>query len=281
MVADVSGQDTKRILTITLRNRVGEITQRLGSILLTQTEDEIQLFDWTCQALDRNASLEADYVALKAEHQRDQANISSLQAQLVDFLKAKAEDEDQLISKFVLLLNEKKLKIRNQQRILRTANIDEKKLRELQSSTDGKHRKPDSSRARKRRAGMQAEDYEAEEQDSSDGFETMDIDPKADAGNQLDAASDLHTTTTETESEDGAAPLDLRSTSPAAELAKSSTPEPARVPFETKSPPPPRTLPFVRKPNKVLKDNPDEAPKKAAEAALGSDEETASDDDEL
>lgn len=47
-----------------------------------------------------------------------------LQEQLDEFIKAKADSERELLEKFRLLLNSKKLKIRDQQRLLASAKID-------------------------------------------------------------------------------------------------------------------------------------------------------------
>lgn len=57
--------------------------------------------------------------------------IAKLNAQLENLVQAKNDHDDQLIAKFVQLLNEKKLKIRNQQRLLASANIDTSKGRLL------------------------------------------------------------------------------------------------------------------------------------------------------
>ena len=47
-----------------------------------------------------------------------------LNSQLKDLKLAKVQHENQLIASFVQLLNEKKLKIRNQQRLLASATVD-------------------------------------------------------------------------------------------------------------------------------------------------------------
>lgn len=57
--------------------------------------------------------------------------ITKLNTQLEDLVQAKNDHDDQLVAKFVQLLNEKKLKIRNQQRLLASANIDTNKGRHV------------------------------------------------------------------------------------------------------------------------------------------------------
>lgn len=265
-VAAVTGKDDERVLTITFRNRIDQITQKLGSIELKETEEEIQLFDWASSAVEQQRSLQEEVSALRTKSEADQATIADLQSQVADLVKAKKTHEEQLISKFAILLNEKKLKIRNQQRILSTAKVDKEKLAQLKLTIVGARRK---STETKRRA--QAEP-EVEDKDESDDFETMDVDRLPNAVG--DARSSRETTPeTETEGEDETLanrpanfilPVELRTSKPS--KAKSGTP------------PPLRPLPFVKKgPHKGNQIN----TSKPAETSLGSDEETASDDDEL
>lgn len=50
--------------------------------------------------------------------------IAKLSQQLADLMEAKSQHENQLLANFAQLLNEKKLKIRNQQRLLASATAD-------------------------------------------------------------------------------------------------------------------------------------------------------------
>jgi hypothetical protein len=50
--------------------------------------------------------------------------INKLNQQLEELLHAKSQHENQLVANFVQILNEKKLKIRNQQRLLAAATVD-------------------------------------------------------------------------------------------------------------------------------------------------------------
>jgi hypothetical protein len=50
--------------------------------------------------------------------------IQKLNEQLEDLLRAKDHHETQLVVNFAQLLNEKKLKVRNQQRLLASATVD-------------------------------------------------------------------------------------------------------------------------------------------------------------
>ncbi|KAG9802791.1 hypothetical protein KCU98_g23162, partial [Aureobasidium melanogenum] len=101
-------------LTITIRNKISGITQRLGVITLDKDEDEdIQLYDWTGFAVFRADGLAhqlATFQSTVAEHQR---TIDDLTAQLDDLVKAKKSHQDEMLRKFAALLNTKKLKIRD------------------------------------------------------------------------------------------------------------------------------------------------------------------------
>jgi DNA double-strand break repair and V(D)J recombination protein XRCC4 len=267
-VAALSGREDNRTLMLTFRNHIDQITQKLGSIELKQSEDEIQLFDWAASAVDQQKLLQEEVSTLRGRSEADQATITALQAQLADLVRAKQEHEEQLISKFALLLNEKKLKIRNQQRILSTAKIDEQKLAQLKLTLDGTEREPVGKR---RRAERVAEDSDQGEEES-DGFETMEVDPMP---NALDDAGSSRETTPETETDtedEGSTGQRAISTS----AAESQMPKPNKAGSDT--PPPPRSLPFARK---GAQKGEDVTKTKSPEPALGSDEETASEDDEL
>ncbi|KAF7502526.1 hypothetical protein GJ744_005631 [Endocarpon pusillum] len=301
-------------VTITLRNRIDKITQRLGSVDLSQDDDaEIQLFDWCGSAIDQRSVLEAEQSDLRSKYESAQATVTSLEAKLEEFVKAKADHEEELISKFVLLLNEKKLKIRNQQRILSTAKVDKKKLQQMQKTLEEKGRRAESSRAGKRGADDQTEAAQENSQnDSSDAFEEMDVDKQEGivAGSQ-EASSERQTTPetgseTEVDSDSDAAPeLTSKAAGPvpkastshraaASQQKKASSPplkpgKKRQTPTRNISPlPPVRVLPFAKKGAKAKKaaepepsKPPTEAGKRDDGKANDSGEETASDDDEL
>jgi hypothetical protein len=267
-VASLSEREDNRILTLTFRNHIDQITQKLGSIELKQSEEEIQLFDWAASAVDQQKLLQEEVSTLRGRSEADQATITALQTQLADLVRAKQEHEEQLVSKFASLLNEKKLKIRNQQRILSTAKIDEQNLAHLKLALDGTEREP---ARKKRRAERVAEDSD-QGKESSDGFETMEVDPMPNAlGDVRSSRETTPETEIETEDEDS---TDQPAISTSA--AVSQTSKPSKVEIDT--PPPPRSLPFVKK---GAQKGGDVKKTKSPDLALGSDEETASEDDEL
>lgn len=267
-VAAVAATDYNNVLTITFRNHIDQITQKLGTLELNETEEEIQLFDWATNAVEQQGLLQEEVSALRSKSEADQATITALQSQFADLVKGKREHEEQLISKFALLLNEKKLKIRNQQRILSTAKVDKKKLAQLKLAVDGATRK---ATRQKRRAETELE-ADDQDKDESDDFESMDVDHMPNALG--DARSSRETTPeTDAESEDG-----MSAGQPATSILAAESQASGASRSESDTPPPPRQLPFVKKgPDKGDETKTSKPP----EIILGSDEETATEDDEL
>lgn len=112
-------------LTLVFRRNISGVTQRLGEISLQLDENqEIALFEWTATAADQVGDLETALRDLNVKYQ-DQSKISQkLSEQLDELIEAKKEHETRLLEKFQALLNTKKLKIRDQQRLLATAKVD-------------------------------------------------------------------------------------------------------------------------------------------------------------
>lgn len=111
-----------RIATPPLSN---SLQQRLGSVVLKQDDEQaFQLFDWSSIAVARADALEQQVLSLGNRYRAAEDTIQKLNAQLEELIRAKVQHENQLITNFVQLLNEKKLKIRNQQRLLTSATVD-------------------------------------------------------------------------------------------------------------------------------------------------------------
>jgi hypothetical protein len=181
--------------------------------------------------------------------------IARLQESLEELVKLKNENESQLLEKFSLLLNEKKLKIRDQQRLLLTSNVDPTKLEEVEQSRLAIRAHPAGpSRKGKRKAGENTENSD----DESDGFEKMDVDKEVPNEVPNDSEEDRQTpdeSTADEASDDDEPPAappprkpvndmktNNKSTVPASK-ASSSTAPPEQI-----APPPKRELPFTKKP---------------------------------
>lgn len=144
-VASISrSNEAQAELSIALRKRVGGITvcltswgsvayillisrpltqQRLGTIILSQDDDEeIELYDWAASQVIANALDEEKILKLGTELKSALQSLHAMETQVVDLLNLKEEHEKGLVAKFVSLLNEKKLKLRKQQRLLENAS---------------------------------------------------------------------------------------------------------------------------------------------------------------
>ncbi len=114
-----------------------------------------------------------------------ETRISELRSQLDELTESKKAREAEMLEKFCGLLNEKKVKIREQQRLLSIAQVDASRLdaaraSQISQSSAPEERKPSPPRRGKRKAVK-----EASSSDSDDGFEKvtagvdkMDVDPK-------------------------------------------------------------------------------------------------------
>lgn len=259
----VSGKDPKATLSISFSTRVKDITQHLGSVELSQTEDtdDIDLFGWAVQLAVRRDALEIEVTEQKQRADAEAKKTAALQKQLDDLIKAKEEHEEELLAKFAMLLNAKKHELRRLSRVLKDGKVDPALLKDMENSSKGK------------RGQKRAADASGSEEEESDGFEDA-RPPVAQAGD--DEQDDQTTGSEDTASED-AGDLD-RPVHSQTEAGSSGTSKQAM--------PDRRELPF-KKQTKKIPDKPvtrqHEAAAAPAEASKGDedDEETASEDDEL
>lgn len=273
----LSGRDPNGTLSITLRNKVEDITQQLGSIELPQTDetDDIDLFGWAVQAIERRDELEITNTDLQANIQAANETATSMQKQIDELVQAKAEYEQQMLAKFAVLLNEKKLKIRNLQRVLSTAQADPEKLKELQAVM-GDEAPSRSGRGAKRRAAQRGGNQDSDE---SEGFETMDVDAVVNNPDEPVSSESGRSTPTREASETEDENEDLDAPAPSQHRPQTRAMDHDKRRKSPSPPPPPRQLPFQKKaPNKGERAVKDPGPEPSTAA---DDEETASEDDEL
>ncbi|KAK7533833.1 uncharacterized protein J3D65DRAFT_631501 [Phyllosticta citribraziliensis] len=246
-----------RRLTLTLRKNIGGITQRIGAIHLPENNDEeISLFDWTVAARDEADREHAELGDLQTRYEELQEKCRRFEAQLQDLVQAKQNHETALLAKFEQLLNAKKLKIRDQQRLLAGAKVDPVAAAAVEGarqSTRGR-RRAGPSRPNKRQASNGAES----ESDST--FEPrkpkpVDDDDETSEPELTPQESDQDETEDEQDgnmSEDacvpGAAKPGEASKKKATETVAGNGNSPEqRKPDSLHSPPPRRELPFARK----------------------------------
>lgn len=268
-------QEGKPVFSITFRNRIDDITQRIGAIELSHTSKTIQLFDWASLAVDKNIALESELSALSERTDGDKATIARLETQLADLIRAKADHEEQMLMKFVLLLNEKKAKIRDQQRLIQTARFDEDKGKQLRALKDVGHLRSTTRRKGKR----SAPDEDDSGGDESQAFETQTDRRGESTVEDQEMDSDRHTGlgSTESEADDDVDELSIRAkeTSPRKASPKSTK----KSATTTASIPPARVLSFEAKRAYITRSG--KQSKVSEPAPIDDDEETASEDDEL
>ena len=116
---------TSNEIVLTLRKNVSGIHQVFGKISLKKDDTyEIDTLSWTSTAVDHTSLVEQELRSLRKQYSEQGKDIERMNNQLEELNKAKVSDESTLIAKFCELLNFKKLKIRDQQRLLATAKVD-------------------------------------------------------------------------------------------------------------------------------------------------------------
>lgn len=268
--------------------------QRLGTLELKHAPDEeIELFDWCGLTASAAAEAKTAVASAAAKNLELQKAVHHERLQARELLEAKHADEAAMLEKFRDLLNEKKLKIREQLRIIAASTVVPNVLAGSQQS-DGAP-KPEAGeghvaqRSRPTKRKVAAEEEVEDEDDESDGFEKMDVDSTA-RGPARETSDDQRDTTdaeteagaeTETASEgededegvgEKPAPPSQKATpsrqsasqQPKAQESKSAS-------QEDETPPPRRDLPFMKKKP--------EKQKKQKEAPPPAGSETESDDE--
>ncbi|GKT46971.1 uncharacterized protein ColSpa_07152 [Colletotrichum spaethianum] len=244
VLADVENETT---LTLTVRKRGREFTQRLGAIELSHSPRElIELFDWCgLSAQTANEAKEA-LASATAKASQLEESVRELKAQLDELIAAKEADESELLEKFRDLLNEKKVKIRQQQKLLASASVEPDKLAQVQSSqAAGKgHAAAKSRPAKRKTAPARVND----DSSSDEGFEKMEVDlamepAPEDSEQQRDTTEDEDETASEDDDDEPAAPASRKQQNSAESLQPKGKPAAAKK----EAPPAKRELPFARK----------------------------------
>ncbi|KAI9053836.1 hypothetical protein LZ554_002784 [Drepanopeziza brunnea f. sp. 'monogermtubi'] len=175
-------------MTISIQKNIEGITQKLGIITLAENENAAgDLYEWCGSAVLAKDSLMNYLQSLKAKFEEKDAQIKKLEESLAEMAQIKHENETQLLQKFSLLLNEKKLKIRDQQRLLQSSKVDAAAVKEMEETRLAVRSRPaGASRKGKRKAGKPAEEEDEEDED----FVKMEIDNDDDDDNNDDDVND-------------------------------------------------------------------------------------------
>ncbi|KAH8706643.1 hypothetical protein BGZ61DRAFT_450252 [Ilyonectria robusta] len=249
-------------ISITIRKETQGITQRLGAIALEHDPDEaIELFEWCGAAVEASAAGKQDVADLRVKSHDSEAAVAQLKSQLEELIQAKDKDETVLLQKFRDLLNEKKVKIREQQQVLATSSFNASHPGSSQPSQPPAPtraaepakpaRKAGQSRTTKRKTPPSKMVKEESEDDA--GVQAMDVDVKeevedTDPGNTTEAtasgASDEDEDDNNDDDDDDDPPTNTM------ESTSQRRAEPQKLPAKkgTDAPPPRRDLPFNNKP---------------------------------
>ena len=228
-------------LSVTFRNNISGITQKLGEVVFEKDESqELDITRWAGTAVERSDSLDREVQDLTSKYEEQSKKMAKLNNQLEGLIKAKIEHENSLLQAFRELLNTKKLKIRDQQRLLASAKIDPKRAALLQNApSHSKPRAATASRAGKRKAKC---GHQASESSEDSGFEgkAPKQKPESDLSEQMNTPECSDQDLTEDEGDD-----DLDFTHPAAtqpDRHQAANGAKVAIGEETRS----RTLPLMR-----------------------------------
>ncbi|CAD6443698.1 680875d3-d2be-4550-8ca9-1f074c87d50a [Sclerotinia trifoliorum] len=206
---EIHAKVEKKAMTLVIQKVIEGIRQRLGTIKLDETEEEeISLFDWCALATKSADSSKDELEALRIKYSEQQETLKKLNENFRELTKRKSDHENQLLGKFSLMFNEKKLKVRDQQRLLAGAKVDPDKVEAVQNIRSGKSRTAGASRSGKRKA---AKEVQPGSSDSDDAFEKMDVDQSQDENDIADESDQPKIQTPdqsdeETDTEDEQAP---------------------------------------------------------------------------
>lgn len=267
-------------LSILFRNNISGITQKLGEVVFKKDESqELDITGWTGTAVKRSNELDREVQELTSRYDEQSKKMEKLSLQLEDLIKAKIEHENDLLHKLQELLNTKKLKIRDQQRLLASAKLDPKQAAKLESArSNSKPRAATASRTGKRKAKG---GHRASESSEESGFEgkALQQKPESDLSEQMNTPERSDQDATEDESGDGrgSGPQAAKSAdrSEAADGAKGAIGEEMQLDM-----PPTRALPFGEGGNREQGKRPETERMLTLNREAGTEDEET-DDDEL
>ncbi|KND94456.1 hypothetical protein TOPH_01107 [Tolypocladium ophioglossoides CBS 100239] len=255
---------TASSISLTVRKQVQGITQRLGAIKLNCDQSEgIELFQWCETALNALSKSKEEAASSSKKANDLEAAVTELQVQLDELVRAKSDDETALLQKFRDLLNEKKVKIRQQQKILAASSVNGDRTASSQPSqaadVQTARRPPAQSRSTKRKA-RSANVEEATGGDEDEVMEDDAVKQESDDADQGDTSEGTVSTAADDDDEEIAAQPARGSAQDNNRNKRQKTP-PKKA---AQAAPPPRSLPFA---------------KRNAAASAGTEQDTDSDDE--
>ncbi|KAL2759679.1 hypothetical protein ACRALDRAFT_1079302 [Sodiomyces alcalophilus JCM 7366] len=269
----VASVEEESLIVITFRKQVRGVTQRLGTLELKHAPDEeIELFDWCGLAADAVTEARKALASAAAKTAKLEETERELRVQLWELVEAKHADEQAMLERFRDLLNEKKVKIREQLRLLADATVVPDVLAGSQrsdgiKSESGKGHVAERSRPTKRKVSAEkelADDDDDDDDDESGRLEKMDVDSTArtparetsdDQRDTTDGGTEAETETASEGGDEDESEGEGEKRAPQSQKATSSRQSASQQQFQDskpssqkdKAPPPRRDLPFLRK----------------------------------
>ncbi|OHE99242.1 hypothetical protein CORC01_05523 [Colletotrichum orchidophilum] len=245
----IASVENESVLTLTIRKKGNEFTQRLGAIELSHSPRElIELFDWCALSAQTANEAKKALASTTAKANKLEDSVRELKAQIDELVAAKEADESELLEKFRDLLNEKKLKIRQQQKLLASASVEPEKLAQVQSSqAAAKGHVAAKSRPGKRKTAPAPVGDADSSEESEDKMDVDEAKEQAadESDQQRDTTEDDDETASENEDEESAAPTHSQQTR--SRVSPPPKPKAAAAPAKKEAPPAKRELPFARK----------------------------------
>lgn len=231
------------------------LQQRLGSIELKHDEDEgIALFDWCAESVEALLQSNAALAEAAAHAKELETTVKELKSQLDELVTSKQDDETALLQKFRDLLNEKKVKIREQQKVIAAGpfpNSQSASQRASQTLDPQPSHAPAPSRPRKRKVQAAASSSNEPGNDEMDvdkiKAEPEDSEPENTPEDTADDTTDDTASGDSDEDDNGNEDNGGENVSEtgADDISKPAPKAPQKKANE--QPPPPRSLPFSKK----------------------------------
>jgi hypothetical protein len=268
---------SSKSLTLHLRQTMsGGISQRLGELTLNAAPDyEIDTLEWTATAIRRGEDLTTQRDSAIAKAKESEQRVKSLAAQLEELVSVRKESEDQMLIAFADVLNTKKRKVRELQRMVEELRMsgdndqekgESKDDRSKDTMRDEKKRAPGTSRRGKRKAKEEPRDDDeskmaidgaeehAEGSEDSGEFERMrspaaereDDSTEQDTGDEGDGAEGPAEPAKRRVGTIGGRKMDAGSDKASDEKMVEGDQTATSGSQKPQDPPPPRELPFTR-----------------------------------
>lgn len=247
-------------LIITIQKKIERIIEKLGEITLLPEELDISLFNWCSLTIQSRQSLLDEFDKTKSDLRRKNEELKILKETLDQMSDLKRQHEEILLNKFTLLLNEKKAKIRDQERKILTLSSTDNIMDLRKPEAAVVHEKdnvstklsPGSKNPSKVSKRQASQLYDSEDESDSRGNEmtgTVDIDAAADVSDENIKTTPTASATETDSDEEGTQSISPKERNKTDSESRIDLAHVSAVPIESEEVilPPKRELPFLRR----------------------------------